>query len=142
MSTSAAEGEDVLLRVHKKPFNFIGFKWYRGKGANPSNKIASYSINQRYFAKGLAHSSREEIHYDGSLLLRKVTKDDTGLYTVEVYIRGFKKETAFGWLEVHGEWLLSDLWVSSGMNSTSHMGLTAQGSSSTFLCIMSQIVFW
>lgn len=103
MSTSAAEGEDVLLHLRNKPFNFIGFKWYRGKGVNLSNKIASYSITQRYFSKGLAHSTREEIHYDGSLLLRKVTKSDTGFYTAEVYIRGFKKEIAFGWLEVHGE---------------------------------------
>ena len=103
MSTYAAEGKDVLLRVRNKPHDVIGYMWYRGEGANPNRNIASIAVGLGLYATGPGHSGREKINNDGSLLLRRVTRKDTGYYTIVAYLHDSKKEIGFGRLNVYRE---------------------------------------
>ncbi|XP_036884289.1 carcinoembryonic antigen-related cell adhesion molecule 21-like [Sturnira hondurensis] len=100
-SARAAKGENVTLYVDNTPPDVTSFVWYRGEGANPSNKIATYDMDQDTHVKGPAYSGREEIIYDGSLLLTNVTLNDTGKYTVEVYSQSSVREVSFGQLDVY-----------------------------------------
>ncbi|KAM5297486.1 cell adhesion molecule CEACAM21-like [Glossophaga mutica] len=99
--TNAAEGTNVSLYLHNTPPDVTSFVWYRGEGANLNNKIATFDRNQNTHVKGPAYSGREEILYDGALLLTNVTLNDTGNYTVEVYSQGSVREVRFGELLVY-----------------------------------------
>ncbi|XP_059523421.1 carcinoembryonic antigen-related cell adhesion molecule 21-like [Myotis daubentonii] len=77
-----------------------GFVWYRGKGANYKHKIARLGTSLRH-RTGPAHSGREHINFDGSLLIKGVSLKDTGIYTVAVYLPGYIKEIGFGRLNVY-----------------------------------------
>uniref|UniRef100_G1QE27 Ig-like domain-containing protein n=1 Tax=Myotis lucifugus TaxID=59463 RepID=G1QE27_MYOLU len=101
VSTNAAEGKDVILRIHNMPPDNIGFVWYRGEGANYRHTIASLAFHIRTYSTGRAYSGREQINFDGSLLIKRVTLKDTGIYTVVVYLRDYKKEIGFGRLNVY-----------------------------------------
>ncbi|XP_045694201.1 carcinoembryonic antigen-related cell adhesion molecule 21-like [Phyllostomus hastatus] len=101
VSTYAAEGKDVLLRIRNKPHEVIGYMWYKGEGANPNRNIASIAVGPGLYATGPAHSGREKINNDGSLLLRRVTRKDAGYYTIVAYLHDSKKEIGFGRLNVY-----------------------------------------
>ncbi|XP_054432392.1 carcinoembryonic antigen-related cell adhesion molecule 21-like [Pteronotus mesoamericanus] len=101
VSTNAAEGKDVLLRIRNKPHDVVGYMWYRGEGASANRNIASIAVGPGLYATGPAHSGREKINNDGSLLLRKVTRKDTGYYTIVAYLHDSKKEIGFGRLNVY-----------------------------------------
>ncbi|EPQ11528.1 Carcinoembryonic antigen-related cell adhesion molecule 1 [Myotis brandtii] len=102
VSTNATEGQDVILRIRNKPPNVRGFMWYRGEEANYKHNIARLGMLQGH-RPGPEHSGREQINFDGSLLIKNVTVKDTGIYTIVVYLPDSKKEIGFGRLNVYGE---------------------------------------
>ncbi|XP_054444354.1 carcinoembryonic antigen-related cell adhesion molecule 21-like [Pteronotus mesoamericanus] len=100
VSTNAAEGKDVILRIHKKPPNAAGLMWYRGKGIN-KNRIITFLIqNSKTHIRG-PPDGPVTINYDGSLLLRNVTMKDAGIYTILVRLEGCKKTIGCGQLNVY-----------------------------------------
>ncbi|XP_024433165.2 cell adhesion molecule CEACAM21 [Desmodus rotundus] len=101
VSANVAEGNDAFLRVRNAPPDAIGFLWYKGEGAKPSRRIASITISIRLFAKGPLYTGREVIYKEGSFLLKQVTMEDAGTYTVVAHLRNSKKEIGFGQLNVY-----------------------------------------
>ncbi|KAF6076935.1 hypothetical protein HJG60_002588 [Phyllostomus discolor] len=101
VSTNVAEGKDVRLRLRNVPPNYTGFVWYRGDRANSQNAIASLFITLRMYVNGATNTGRENIFYDGSLLIKEVTRKDAGVYTVVVNLPGSKQEIGFGRLNVY-----------------------------------------
>uniref|UniRef100_G1QFY3 Ig-like domain-containing protein n=1 Tax=Myotis lucifugus TaxID=59463 RepID=G1QFY3_MYOLU len=79
---NAAEGKDVLLRVHNLPGDLGGFIWYKGEIVDSDLQIVSYVIDTQTITLGPAYSHRETIYPNGSLLFQKVTLQDTGYYTL------------------------------------------------------------
>ncbi|ELK25292.1 Carcinoembryonic antigen-related cell adhesion molecule 21, partial [Myotis davidii] len=100
VSTNAEEGQDVTLRIRNMPPDVRGFMWYRGEGAKYKQNIARIGMLRRH-RTGPEYSGREQINFDGSLHIKRVTLKDTGIYTVVVYLRGSKKEIGFGRLNVY-----------------------------------------
>ncbi|EPQ17379.1 Carcinoembryonic antigen-related cell adhesion molecule 3 [Myotis brandtii] len=84
------------------PPNATGYMWYRGEGANFKHKIARLGVFPGH-RTGPAHSGREQIYFDGSLRIKRVTLEDTGIYTIVVFLPEHKKEIGYGWLNVYGE---------------------------------------
>nr|KAF6407229.1 hypothetical protein HJG59_009899 [Molossus molossus] len=98
---SAAEGEDVLLRVHDLPGFLAGYVWFKGESVDSSRQIASYVIDTQQMYPGPEYSGRETIHPNGSLLLQKVTPKDTGYYTLLGIKRNFQGDKGTGQLRVY-----------------------------------------
>ncbi|ELK28286.1 Carcinoembryonic antigen-related cell adhesion molecule 21 [Myotis davidii] len=82
------------------PPNARGFMWYRGEGAKFKNKIARLGLFPGHRA-GPGHTGREQINFDGSLHIKRVTLEDTGIYTIVVYLPDYKREIGFGRLNVY-----------------------------------------
>ncbi|EPQ07525.1 Carcinoembryonic antigen-related cell adhesion molecule 1 [Myotis brandtii] len=79
---NAAEGKDVLLRVHNVPGNLMVCIWYKGEKMDSDLRIASYTAHTQAVTLGPAYSQRETMYPNGSLLFQKVTLQDTGYYTL------------------------------------------------------------
>nr|KAF6406377.1 hypothetical protein HJG59_002633 [Molossus molossus] len=92
---------NVFFPVLMKPRNPTAFTWYRGKGMNFNCVIAFTAMDLRICATGPAYSGREKINCDGSLMLKNITTEDTGIYTVVVHSQNFTKEVGYGRLTVH-----------------------------------------
>uniref|UniRef100_A0A8C0X558 Ig-like domain-containing protein n=1 Tax=Castor canadensis TaxID=51338 RepID=A0A8C0X558_CASCN len=91
----AAEGSDVLLRVHNSPENLRAYYWYKGKRAVESQLIALYVIATQHTRPGSVYSGREKIYPDASLLFQNVTKKDTGFYTLRTLTMDLHEELHF-----------------------------------------------
>ncbi|KAK7804653.1 hypothetical protein U0070_016166, partial [Myodes glareolus] len=78
-----AEGDDVLFLVHNLPEKIEAIAWFRG----PSDMTAIYGLPNNSSSPGPAHSGRETIFHNGSLLLERANLKDTGFYTVRIYNR-------------------------------------------------------
>ncbi|XP_036910949.1 carcinoembryonic antigen-related cell adhesion molecule 4-like isoform X3 [Sturnira hondurensis] len=120
-SINATEGKDVLLLVHNVPEDLLGYSWYRGESSDNTRVIAAYVIQSQKFIPGPAYSGRETIHPNGSLLLQKVTLNDTGYYTMQALQETLQGDKATGQLHVyHGpdapSILPSDSHYSAGAN--------------------------
>ncbi|XP_003515690.2 carcinoembryonic antigen-related cell adhesion molecule 3-like isoform X1 [Cricetulus griseus] len=76
------EGENVLLLVHNLPENLSTLVWSKGENIR-DNAIGLYTLSQDVSAPGPLHSGRETVYHNGSLLLRNVTRKDTGFYTLQ-----------------------------------------------------------
>ncbi|XP_039104211.1 carcinoembryonic antigen-related cell adhesion molecule 1-like [Hyaena hyaena] len=100
---NVAEGKDVLLRVHNLPGNLLGFGWFRGETIDPSREIVSYAVDQQAFSPGAAHSGRETLYHNGSLLLQNITLEDSGYYTLQYIHRNVQIEKVTGQLRVFPE---------------------------------------
>uniref|UniRef100_G1QE51 Ig-like domain-containing protein n=1 Tax=Myotis lucifugus TaxID=59463 RepID=G1QE51_MYOLU len=100
VSTNAAEGKDVILSIRNMPPDVSSFMWYRGEGEKYEHNIARLGMLRRH-RTGPAYSGRERINFDGSLLIKRVTQKDTGIYTVVVYLPDSIKEIGFGRLNVY-----------------------------------------
>uniref|UniRef100_A0A452QSE5 Ig-like domain-containing protein n=1 Tax=Ursus americanus TaxID=9643 RepID=A0A452QSE5_URSAM len=96
----AAEGKDVLLRVHNLPGDLLGCNWFRGETANTSHQILSYVVDTQETTPGPAHSGRETIYPNGSLLFQRVTLKDTGYYTLQTVTKNAQIEHVTG--QIHG----------------------------------------
>ncbi|XP_028386170.1 carcinoembryonic antigen-related cell adhesion molecule 1 isoform X4 [Phyllostomus discolor] len=100
-STNAAEGKDVLLLVLNLPESLLTYNWFRGKSANSSRGIGAFVTQTQKFTPGPAHSGRETIYPNGSLLFQKVTLNDTGYYTIAIIKKDGLTEEATGQLRVY-----------------------------------------
>uniref|UniRef100_A0A8C7BZX4 Immunoglobulin subtype domain-containing protein n=1 Tax=Neovison vison TaxID=452646 RepID=A0A8C7BZX4_NEOVI len=76
---SATEGKDVLLQANRH--------------------IVSYIVDVRVIIPGPAHSGRETVYPNGSLLFRNITLKDTGYYTLQIVDRNYEVAQVTG--QVH-----------------------------------------
>ncbi|KAM4800550.1 cell adhesion molecule CEACAM6-like [Urocitellus parryii] len=97
----AAEGRDVLLLVHNASQNIIGYIWFKGNTADISHEIISYVVLTQMTTPGPAFSGGEKIYSNGSLLLQKVTRNNTGFYTLQTVTANARVELATGEIRVH-----------------------------------------
>ncbi|KAG8511384.1 Carcinoembryonic antigen-related cell adhesion molecule 8, partial [Galemys pyrenaicus] len=67
---NAAEGQDVLLRVRDVPGSPFLYEWFRGSILDSTQLIMSYKVESQTSTPGHAHSGRETVRADGSLLIR------------------------------------------------------------------------
>ncbi|XP_058562404.1 carcinoembryonic antigen-related cell adhesion molecule 6-like isoform X3 [Neofelis nebulosa] len=98
---NAAEGKDVLLRVHNLPANLLGFGWFKGTTIDPHREIVSYAADSQEITPGLAHSGRETLYHNGSLLFQNISLEDTGYYTLQIIKRNVHVERVIGQLRVY-----------------------------------------
>uniref|UniRef100_A0A8B9Y2I8 Ig-like domain-containing protein n=1 Tax=Bos mutus grunniens TaxID=30521 RepID=A0A8B9Y2I8_BOSMU len=96
----AAEGSDVLLLAHNVTKNPLGYSWYRGERVDNSQLIASYRVATNLTTKGPAHSGRETLYPNGTLLIQSVTQKDTGSYMLLVTKDDLQTEGPTGHLHV------------------------------------------
>nr|XP_006993789.1 pregnancy-specific glycoprotein 22-like isoform X2 [Peromyscus maniculatus bairdii] len=89
---SVAEGSSVLLLVHNLPQNLLAFFWYKGMVVFNNLEISRHVIFTNSSMLGPAHSGRETLYNNGSLLLQNVTSKDTGLYTLRTVATDLKAE--------------------------------------------------
>ncbi|XP_006540522.1 uncharacterized protein LOC381852 isoform X3 [Mus musculus] len=94
-----AVGKSVLLLVCNVPEDVQTFFWYKSVYRTDIFKIAEYSRSMESTIWGLAHSGREVVYTNGSLLIQNVTEHDTGLYMLEILHKDFKLERAH--VQVH-----------------------------------------
>ncbi|XP_040489968.1 carcinoembryonic antigen-related cell adhesion molecule 1 isoform X5 [Ursus maritimus] len=99
----AAEGKDVLLRVHNLPGDLLGCNWFRGETVNTSHQIISYVVDTQVTTPGPAHSGRETIYPNGSLLFQRVTLNGTGYYTLQIVRKNAQVEQGTGQIRVFPE---------------------------------------
>lgn len=97
---SIAEGGSVLLLVHNLQDKLRGFFWYKGASMSRNHEIARQMIAKNSSVPGPAHSGRETVYSNGSLLLQNVTRNDTGFYTLRTLNRHQKIELAHVQLQV------------------------------------------
>uniref|UniRef100_A0A2K5Q8W2 Ig-like domain-containing protein n=1 Tax=Cebus imitator TaxID=2715852 RepID=A0A2K5Q8W2_CEBIM len=101
--SNAAEGKDVLLLTHNLPQNINGFNWYKGQGVDGTRRIIGYVVATQLTTPGPAHSGRETIYPNASLLIQNVTLNDTGFYTLQVIKVDLVNEEATGQFRVYPE---------------------------------------
>lgn len=98
-----SEGDDVLFLVHNLPGEIESLAWFKGLG-DEAEEIATYALHRGLSRPGPAHSSRETIYHNGSMLFEKVTLKDTEFYTLRTYNRSGKIiSTANVYLNVYGK---------------------------------------
>ena len=97
---SVAKGGRVLLRVHNLPEYLQLFFWYKGVIMIHKVEIVRYRTLKNLSDPGPAHSGREIVYSNGSLLLQNVTWEDTGFYTLQIVNRYWKMELAHIYLQV------------------------------------------
>uniref|UniRef100_A0A8C7C5H3 Ig-like domain-containing protein n=1 Tax=Neovison vison TaxID=452646 RepID=A0A8C7C5H3_NEOVI len=77
---SATEGKDVLLQVHNLP--------------------GDTRLDVRVIIPGPAHSGRETVYPNGSLLFRNITLKDTGYYTLQIVDRNYEVAQVTGQVRI------------------------------------------
>ncbi|CAH7395397.1 carcinoembryonic antigen-related cell adhesion molecule 15-like [Phodopus roborovskii] len=82
IQVSAAKGARVLLSVPVE--SFLSFNWYKGREEHSDFMIAHYEKTQEV-KLGNNSSGREEIYLDGSMMIKNVTQEDAGIYTLEIF---------------------------------------------------------
>uniref|UniRef100_A0A8D1SB60 Immunoglobulin V-set domain-containing protein n=1 Tax=Sus scrofa TaxID=9823 RepID=A0A8D1SB60_PIG len=97
---NAVEGRNILLLVHNATENVLSYHWYRGDTAEENQLIASHAVDFQLTIRGPAHSGREIIYPNGSLLFQNVTLRDSGNYTLMVTKNDRQKEIVTGQLRV------------------------------------------
>ncbi|XP_034341383.1 pregnancy-specific glycoprotein 22-like [Arvicanthis niloticus] len=80
----AIEGENVLVFVQNLPKNVKALSWYRGAKALKTFEIARHDIATNSSVVGPANSHRETVLNSGSLLIKSVTRKDSGYYTLQI----------------------------------------------------------
>ncbi|XP_042125638.2 pregnancy-specific glycoprotein 22-like [Peromyscus maniculatus bairdii] len=95
------EGENAFFLVHNLPENLAAVVWSK-RVKSMNHGIVTYALNKDLSVPGPLHSGRETVYRNGSLLLRNVTRKDTGLYTIELLDRlGDIVSTITAYLRVH-----------------------------------------
>ncbi|XP_032028707.1 carcinoembryonic antigen-related cell adhesion molecule 1 isoform X1 [Hylobates moloch] len=100
---NVAERKEVILLAHNLPQNLIGYSWYKGERVDANRLIVAYVIENEQTSLGPAHSSRETIYSNASLLIQSVTQNDTGFYTLQVIKLDLVNEEATGQFHVYPE---------------------------------------
>ena len=88
-----AEGGSVFLRVHNLPEYLQLFFWYKGVIMTNKVEIVRHRTLKNLSDPGPAHSGREIVYSNGSLLLQDVTEKDSGLYTLVTIDSNMRVET-------------------------------------------------
>ncbi|KAL1763469.1 carcinoembryonic antigen-related cell adhesion molecule 3-like, partial [Sigmodon hispidus] len=88
------EGGSVLLAVYNLPKNLQAIFWYKGITVFRNSEVARHIITTNSSILGPAHSGRETMYSDGSLLLHNVTWKDTGFYTLRTLTTDLKFKVA------------------------------------------------
>ncbi|XP_036923690.1 carcinoembryonic antigen-related cell adhesion molecule 21-like [Sturnira hondurensis] len=99
-SNDAMEQMNVVLRVRNPPRNVKAFLWYRGSEVDSYNNIAYLSIVQGNYIRG-PPGAQAIVNGDGSLVLKNVSKEDTGVYTLVIQLQGCQKIIACATLDVY-----------------------------------------
>uniref|UniRef100_A0A8C3VTK3 Ig-like domain-containing protein n=1 Tax=Catagonus wagneri TaxID=51154 RepID=A0A8C3VTK3_9CETA len=94
VSFNTTEGRDALLLVHNATENILGYSWYKGERIENNQLIISFRVDNQVNITGPAHSSREIIYPNGTLLLQNATQNDTGYYTLLVTKNDLQRESA------------------------------------------------
>ena len=103
MPPIVSEGDNVLFLVHNLPEEIESLAGFKGLG-DAAEEIAAYTLHSGLSRPGPAHSSRETIYHNGSMLFEKVILKDTGFYTLRTYNRSGKiVSTANVYLNVYGK---------------------------------------
>ncbi|XP_033053321.1 carcinoembryonic antigen-related cell adhesion molecule 1 isoform X3 [Trachypithecus francoisi] len=100
---NVAEGKEVLLLAHNLPQNIFGFSWYKGERVDAKRLIVAYVTRTQQTTPGPAHSGRETIYSNASLLIQNVTQNDTGSYTLQAIKEDLVNEEATGQFRVYPE---------------------------------------
>nr|XP_013002299.1 carcinoembryonic antigen-related cell adhesion molecule 21-like isoform X2 [Cavia porcellus] len=126
----AVEGADVLLLVHNLPENIIGYRWYKREKVDSNSHIAAYLVSTNVTRPGPAYSHRETIYPNGSLLIQKVTQQDTGFYTLQAIKSTLQNEEASGQFHVHHDTGISFKWIfeNRSLQPSERMNLSQDGS--------------
>ncbi|XP_045844003.1 carcinoembryonic antigen-related cell adhesion molecule 3-like [Meles meles] len=96
---SAIEGKDVLLQVHNLPGDTARLDWFKG-AITENRRIVSYIVDTQKTVSGPAHSGRETVYPNGSLLFQDITLNDAGVYTLEITNRTYDRVQVTGQLHV------------------------------------------
>lgn len=83
MPPNVAEGKNALLLVHNIPETLRSFSWYRGVTIVKRHEIARNVIKANKSMLGPAHTGRQTVYTNGSLLLHNATQEDIGFYTLQ-----------------------------------------------------------
>jgi carcinoembryonic antigen-related cell adhesion molecule len=67
-------------------------------------EVARYVIAKNSSVPGPAHSRRETVYSNGSLLIQNVTRNDAGFYTLRTLSTDLKAEVAHVQLQVDSKW--------------------------------------
>ncbi|XP_043291008.1 carcinoembryonic antigen-related cell adhesion molecule 1-like isoform X3 [Cervus canadensis] len=96
----AAEGSNVLLLAHNVTEKTLHYSWYRGERVETIQLIASYGVATNLITNGPAHSGRETLYPNGTLLIQNITQKDTGSYTLLI-LKNDLQTGQTGHLHVH-----------------------------------------
>ncbi|XP_045693655.1 carcinoembryonic antigen-related cell adhesion molecule 21-like [Phyllostomus hastatus] len=99
-SIDALEGMDVVLNIHQRPLNAEYFLWFRGTTVDSYTNIAYLVIRPGSRVRGAVRRELR-VQDDGSLLLKNVTMNHSGSYTIMVLLQGCQKMIACGYLTVY-----------------------------------------
>uniref|UniRef100_A0A8C7C5N0 Ig-like domain-containing protein n=1 Tax=Neovison vison TaxID=452646 RepID=A0A8C7C5N0_NEOVI len=97
---SATEGKDVLLQVHNLPGYTGRFNWFKGATIKENRHIVSYIVDTQKTILGPAHSGRETVYPNGSLLFQNITLKDTGVYVLEIINRAYDTAQVTGQVRI------------------------------------------
>ncbi|XP_057618120.1 carcinoembryonic antigen-related cell adhesion molecule 3-like [Chionomys nivalis] len=98
---NVAEGANVLLLARDLPENLQTFLWYKGVISFITYEIARHTTDKNSSVPGPAHSGRETLYSNGSLLLHNVTLNDIGFYTLKTLSTDMKLELIHVHLQVN-----------------------------------------
>ncbi|XP_030653010.1 carcinoembryonic antigen-related cell adhesion molecule 4 isoform X4 [Nomascus leucogenys] len=101
MPSSAAEGQDVLLPACNISETIQAYYWHKGKTAEGSPLVAGYITDIQANIPGVAHTGRERVYSNGSLLFQNITLEDAGPYTLRTIDSNYDSDQATGQLHVH-----------------------------------------
>ncbi|XP_057618097.1 carcinoembryonic antigen-related cell adhesion molecule 3-like [Chionomys nivalis] len=101
--SNVVEGENALLLVHNIPGNLRAFSWYKGVAVVNSHEILWYIVPTNRSLLGPAHSGRETVYPNGSLLLHNVTQKDTGFYTLRTLNIQLETQERHGHIHIYSE---------------------------------------
>lgn len=113
MPPSIVGGESVLLLVHNLPKNLQSLFWYKGVIAEEKSELIQHIIATSSSLPGPAHSGRETVYSNGSMLLQRVMHNDTGFYTLRTISTDLKDEIAHVQLQLDSKWfsVIVHCWV-------------------------------
>ncbi|XP_036032657.1 carcinoembryonic antigen-related cell adhesion molecule 3-like isoform X1 [Onychomys torridus] len=101
MPRNVVEGENALLLVHNIPKNLRSFVWYKGIPIVNSQKIAHTIITSNESMLESAHSGKETVYPNGSLLFHHAAQEDTGFYTLRTLNAQFETQEAHVYLHIY-----------------------------------------
>ena len=104
MPPNVTADNNVLLLVHNLPENLRAVFWYKGAIVFKDLEVARYVIAKNSSVPGPAHSRREIMYSNGSLVLQNVTRNDAGFYTLRTLSTDLKAEVAHVQLQVDSKW--------------------------------------